>query len=112
MFGPRALQRGTVQQGGTQLGSSSDTRIPRRNPKIEEAPLQSELMLFDPATARFFVMNATMAFLWRHCDGERSFPQIVDRLALEFSDVDPVTAEGELRKSLDELVSLGLLVPG
>lgn len=95
----------------TEPASNPDKRIPRRNPKIEEAPLQGELMLFDPVTAKFFVMNATMAFLWRQCDGERSLPQIVDRLSLEFSGVDAVAAEEELRKSLDELVGLGLLVP-
>ena len=91
--------------------SGLDTRSVRRNPKIEEAPLQGELMLFDPTTSKFFVMNATMAFLWRQCDGERPLSAIVERLSLEFSDVDPVAARAELKNSLDELVSLGLLIP-
>lgn len=91
--------------------SGFDTRNLRRNPKIEEAPLQGELMLYDPATTKFFVMNATMAFLWRQCDGERPLSAIVEQLSREFSDVDPVAARAELGKSLDELVSLGLLVP-
>ena len=67
-------------------------------------------MLFDPVTSKFFVMNRTMAFLWRQCDGERALSAIVDRLPLEFSDVDPATAEADFRKSVDELVALGLLV--
>lgn len=91
--------------------SGLDTRSLRRNPKVEEAPLQGELMLFDPTTSKFFVMNATMAFLWRQCDGGRPLSAIVEHLSREFSDVDPVAAQAELRKSLDELVSLGLLVP-
>ena len=63
--------------------SSVYVRALRRNPKIEEAPLQGELMLFDPVTSKFFVMNRTMAFLWRQCDGERALSAIVDRLPLE-----------------------------
>ena len=67
-------------------------------------------MLFDPTTSKFFVMNRTMAFLWRHCDGGRPVSSIVARLSEEFSDVDPITAEAELLRSVDELVELGLLL--
>src|SRR5262245_61416944 len=44
---------------------------PSRNPGIEEAPLQEELMLFDPKSGRFYMLNPTMAFLWKRCDGTR-----------------------------------------
>jgi hypothetical protein len=105
-----------VHEGGGQRpvtvpSADLNMRGLRRNPKIEEAPLEGELMLFDPATSKFFVMNRTMAFLWRHCDGEWPLTAIVDRLSHEFSDVDPGVAEGELRRSVEELVALGLLVP-
>lgn len=82
----------------------------RKNPKIEEAPLHGELMLFDGGAAKFFVLNQTMAFLWRHCDGTNSFSDVVERLCRDFSEVEPATAEADLRKALDELVSLGLVV--
>jgi hypothetical protein len=83
----------------------------RRNPSIEEAPLQDELMLFDPASAKFFVLNTTMAFLWRQCDGKKSLPEIVTALVDEFDGVDPATAKNDLGVAATELSSLGLLLP-
>ena len=61
----------------------------KRNPRIEEAPLQGELMLFDPETSRFFVLNRTMAYVWRHCDGELAWSRLVKGRAEEFSGVPP-----------------------
>jgi coenzyme PQQ synthesis protein D (PqqD) len=94
----------------TARDSGLETSSLRRNPKIEEAPLQGELMLFDPTTSKFFVMNPTMAFLWRKCDGDRALSAIIESLSIEFSGVDPVVAETELRQALDDLVALGLLI--
>jgi hypothetical protein len=82
----------------------------RKNPKIEEAPLHGELMLFDGGDSKFFVLNQTMAFLWRHCDGTTGFSDVLERLCRDFSEVEPATAEADLRKALEELVSLGLIV--
>jgi coenzyme PQQ synthesis protein D (PqqD) len=82
----------------------------RRNPLVEEAPLQGELMIFDPASSRFFVLNRTMTFVWRRCDGAHRVAEMVDELRNEFSEVDQGTAEGDLKKALGELASLGLVV--
>lgn len=83
---------------------------PRRNPKIEEAPLQGELMLFDPASARFFVLNGTMAFLWQQCDGAHSLNQIAAALAEAFSGVSTDQASRDVEAAAVEMQSLGLLV--
>ena len=88
----------------------SDPRALRRNPQVEEAPLQGDLMLFDPGTSRFFVLNRTMTFVWRRCDGAHSLAEMLDELRAEFGDVDGKAAEGDLKKALGELVSLGLVV--
>lgn len=82
----------------------------RRNPQVEEAPLQGELMIFDPKSSRFFVLNRTMTFVWRRCDGAHGVAEMVDELRSEFADVDRATAEGDLKKALGELASLGLVV--
>ena len=76
---------------------------------MEEAPLQGELMLFDPATSRFFVLNRTMSFVWRRCDGEHTLQAMVGELASEFDGVDAGIAEQDLRSAIGELDSLGLL---
>ena len=36
--------------------------------------------------------------------------EMVDELRHEFAEVDPATAEGDLKRALGELVSLGLVV--
>ena len=67
-------------------------------------------MLFDGGDAKFFVLNQTMAFLWKNCDGTKSLADVVEGLCREFSEVEPATAEADLRKALEELLSLGLVV--
>lgn len=86
------------------------SRVLRRNPKIEEAPLEKELMLFDPDSSRFYVLNRTMASIWKGCDGQTGPEAIVERLTQEFEGVDPVAAETDVRAALEDLISKGLLV--
>jgi hypothetical protein len=90
----------------------SPARVFSRNPKIEEAPLQNELMLFDPQASRFFVLNGTMAFIWRQCDGSRTAGQIAEGLVRDFAGVDPAAAERDVRAAFGELISSGLVVDG
>ena len=83
----------------------------RRNPAIEEAPLQGETMLFDPASAKFFVLNPTMAFLWSRCDGTATLTAIAGELVEEFDGVTPEMAERDVTAAATELATLGLLLP-
>lgn len=87
-----------------------DPRSLRRNPAIEEAPLQGELMLFNPATGQFFVMNRTMTVAWKHCGGNRSVAEIAEELMDAFEGVDRQKAETDVGQALEELLKLGLLV--
>lgn len=81
-----------------------------RNPRIEEAPLSGEVMLFDPESSKFFVLNRTMAFVWRRCGREHTVAKMVDDLKQEFDGVEPGSAETDVRTALDEAISLGLIV--
>lgn len=81
----------------------------QRRGQIEEAPLSGELMLFDPESGRFFVLNRTMASIWRRCDGESEIEAIIEELNRDFRGVDPGAAAADVRRALDELVSLGLV---
>jgi len=84
----------------------------RRNPKIEESPLQGDLMLFDPVKSQFFVLNPTMAYLWRNCDGERSFERIIEAVPQTFAETDGRQVAVEMRAALHELVAHGLVTSG
>jgi hypothetical protein len=79
-----------------------------RNSRVEEAPLQNDLMLFDPQTAKFYVLNGTMAFVWRNCNG-KSLNQIAESMEDEFSGVDRRQAENDVKVAVQELEQLGLL---
>jgi hypothetical protein len=92
-------------------GATSEARLFRRSPSVEEAPLQGELMLFDPATSRFFVLNRTMSFVWRRCDGEHTLDGLLREMSEAFAEVEPAAAERDVRAALSELESLGLLAP-
>ena len=80
----------------------------RRNPKIEEAPLQGELMLFDPDRSKFFVLNPTMAVVWRGCDGATTLEGMLDAIRTSFSEADAAPVETEVRDALGQLIELGL----
>ena len=80
-----------------------------RSAAIEEAPLSAELMLFDPGTSRFFVLNRTMALVWRQCDGQHTLSAMLDAIRTEFDDVDPASVEHDVRKAVTELEGLGLI---
>lgn len=88
------------------------TDLYRRNPKVEEAPLGGDLMLYDPAKSQFYVLNSTMAFLWRSCDGEKSLDSIVAAVPATFAEADSGTVATEMKAALDELVSLGMVTRG
>lgn len=84
--------------------------VPARNPRIEEAPLQSELMLFDPETSKFFVLNSTMAFLWRNADGARSLDALTQMLIAAFRDADGDPVGADVVRAATEMRDLGLFI--
>ncbi len=88
----------------------SSSIVLRRNPKVEEAPLSGELMLFEPATSRFFVLNRTMAFVWSRCDGGSTVDALLDELEDGFEGVDRAAAQADLARAVEELRSYGLVV--
>jgi hypothetical protein len=81
-----------------------------RRQGVEEAPLSGELMLFDQAASKFFVLNRTMAFIWQRCDGRQTLTGMLDALDGEFAGVERGVAEHDFQRALEELVSLGLIV--
>ncbi|HKB80186.1 MAG TPA: PqqD family protein [Thermoanaerobaculia bacterium] len=87
----------------------SDSKKLSRNPKVEEAPLETDLMLFDPANSKFYVLNRTMAFVWRECDGQKTEAAILERMKTSFSEIDAASAVTDLNAAVNELVSLGLV---
>lgn len=78
---------------------------------VEESPLQGDLMLFDPGRNQFFVLNRSMAHVWRCCDGRHSLGQMVESAASAFSGAHPATLHTDFSAALEQLAQLGLVLP-
>jgi len=96
----------------SQLVLTAMSECYHRNPKVEEAPLGGDLMLFDPAKSKFFVLNSTMAYLWRNCDGEKSLDSIVESIPSAFSQADAQIVAKDMRAAVAELEGLGMVTKG
>ena len=83
----------------------------RRNSSIEEAPLNDEMMLFNPTNSQFYVLNRTMAFTWKRLETAASLDDLTDSIARTFAGVNPDEAKNDLRKAVEQLISLGLVEP-
>ena len=81
----------------------------RRKTGVEEAALQGELMLFEPSSSRFFVLNPAMTVVWRHCDGQTAVEQAADELMRAFDGIERATALADLMEARKQLVELGLV---
>jgi hypothetical protein len=90
-------------------GDDLDLRNFRKNPRVEEAPLQQETMLFDPLTSKFYLLNPTMALTWNRC-GEHDNGAVIDEMIRTFRGVDRSRAEADLRQALQQLAEMGLLI--
>jgi hypothetical protein len=80
----------------------------RRTAKVEEAPLQGELLLFDPASSRFFLLNQTMAFVWRNGEGKGADALVAEMVGAFEGAAEDLVRE-DVKKAVAELESLGLM---
>jgi coenzyme PQQ synthesis protein D (PqqD) len=93
------------------MGETLSPQLLRRNVAIEEAPLQEELMLFNPVSSQFFVLNRTMAFAWKKLDAKASVEDIAVGITEAFAGVSLETALADVQKAVDNLMALGLIEP-
>ena len=80
----------------------------RRIAKVEEAALQRELLLFDPVSSKFYLLNQTMAFVWRGCDG-KTVDTLVSEMAGAFEGTEEAVVREDVGKAVSDLESLGLV---
>ena len=81
---------------------------PQRNPTASTAAAGDGLGVFDPEQKQSYVLNATSALVYRHCDGQTTPRQLAEILRQELN-VPLSKAEQLLRIALDELQTAGLL---
>lgn len=82
----------------------------RRKQDIEAAPLKDELLLFNAANNKFFVMNATAALLWERLREPAGEAALAEALCVAFSGVAPEGALADVRTTIAALLDLGLVI--
>jgi hypothetical protein len=81
---------------------------PRQRPDLTARVVGGETILLDRGSNQVHQLNATASFVWRHCDGAHTPPEIAGAL-LDAFDVDPVTAHDAVVAVLQQFDELGLL---
>ena len=84
----------------------------RQNPGMEASELNGELLLFDGASNKFFVMNPTAAFVWNSI-GEATPPgdeELASALCAHFAGATREQALQDVRETIKNMVGLGLVL--
>jgi len=82
----------------------------RQNPTIEAAPLEDELIMVQPETSKFYMLNRTSAFIWESLAEPTDAAGIAQKLTVSFKGVSIDQALEDVQLALDEMRSLNLIV--
>jgi hypothetical protein len=83
---------------------------PLRSKAVSTAALGHGLSVFDRELRQSYVLNATSALVFQHCDGETTPQQLTELLRRKLN-VPPAEAGQLVRLALDELQTMDLLEP-
>jgi Coenzyme PQQ synthesis protein D (PqqD) len=86
------------------------TTVYARNPSIETAPLQDEIILFDPNQSRFCVLNRTASFLWNQLATALTTDAVAAEVCGGFSGVAMEVVLADTDRTLQQLLSLKFVV--
>jgi hypothetical protein len=75
---------------------------------IIETEIKGDISLLDAERNQVVVLNATASDVWRLCDGEHTFDEIVALLASTYQS-DPGVLRDDVRTTIDQLVEEGFL---
>jgi hypothetical protein len=81
-----------------------------RNPQVEASPLKDEMLLFDGKANKFFVMNASAAFLWEQLSEPASVEALAEKMRASFHGVDDSQALSDVQQTVRMMLDLGLLI--
>lgn len=77
-------------------------------PEVIETEVRGDISLYDAKREKVLVLNETASDVWRLCDGEQTFDQIVHLLARAYS-VPAETIRPEIEQTIRRLVEEGFL---
>ena len=80
------MMRYSAQGGGAVLTSMSDRY--QQRPTVEAAPLEDGMILLDPETNQFSVLNQTASAIWASVAQPATSEEIVAEIRARFDEVD------------------------
>jgi hypothetical protein len=81
---------------------------PLKSRAVSTEAVGDGLSVFDPEQKQSYVLNATSALVFQHCDGQTTPQQLTELLRRKLN-VPPAEADQLMRLALDELQEAGLL---
>ena len=86
------------------------TRLYKRNPAAETAPLGKGLMVLEPKERKFCALNATSSLIWAKLHEAVSAEQLAKHIAASYQGIDEADALRDVRAIIDEMTSLGIVI--
>jgi hypothetical protein len=77
-------------------------------PHVIETEVRGDISLYDAQHERVLVLNGTASDVWRLCDGDQTFDQIVSLLARAYG-VDGSKIQPDVERTIKQLVDEGFL---
>ena len=81
---------------------------PRRHEQTSFTKVENDLVVYQPLTDKYIVLNSTAGFVWEHLDGEKNEAELAHLLSLHFC-VDEVRALADVTELLQMLSARKLL---
>jgi hypothetical protein len=77
-------------------------------PHVIETEIRGDISLYDAQNERVLVLNGTASDVWRLCDGDQTFSEIVSLLAQAYR-VQPGVIRDDIARTVQQLVDEGFL---
>ena len=82
----------------------------RRNPRIETAPLDNELILFDPPSSKFLILNGTGSYLWERLSEPLTAVGLARSVCAHFSGIVLSKAFSDVAEIIEQMISQELVI--
>jgi hypothetical protein len=75
---------------------------------VTAADFEGEVVAYSPKSTKGYHLNATAAWVWKHCDGKHSVDDLAALMREEF-DCAQADVPSDIEKTLRELLASGLI---
>jgi hypothetical protein len=73
-------------------------------------PLDNELILFDPPSSKFLILNVTGSYLWEQLSEPRTADDLARAVCGRFSGIELANALDDVKEILEQMMSQELVI--